>query len=92
MTWADLTAVHRTILDCVQMSPGIFTRSDLARLLVGSRSRRVGGMAAYPYYGRLSGHGRKQLTGQIDSLLQQRYLQLDGRQRLILAVPSRGAE
>lgn len=84
-----LTAVQRTILDCVQTSPGVFNRSELAKLLAGSRSGRLEGLIGHPYYGRLAGRGRKTITFDIDVLLQQGYLQVDGRDHIVPISPSR---
>jgi hypothetical protein len=54
-------------------------------LLAGSRSTRAGVLADNPYYGRLSDHGRKAITFEIDILLQQGFLELDLEDRLVPA-------
>jgi hypothetical protein len=78
-----LTPLQQQILACVRAHPGQFTRSGLAKLLAGSASARLDAAARRsPYYGACAGRGRKHLTGDIDVLVQQGYLALNGRQRL----------
>lgn len=81
----DLTPNQQTILTCVSAQPGCYTRSELAKLLVGSRSSRAAELAEHPDFGRLAGHGRKEITFEIDTLLQQHFLALDRFQKVILA-------
>ena len=64
----------------VRQYPGQFSRSGLAKMLVGARSWHETG---YPEYGRFASYGRKEITYQIDILLQQGFLELDGQERLI---------
>ena len=64
----------------VRQYPGQFSRSGLAKMLVGARSWQEIG---YPEYGRFASYGRKEITYQIDILLQQGFLELDGQERLI---------
>lgn len=64
----------------VRQYPGQFSRSGLAKMLVGARSWQETG---YPEYGRFASYGRKEITYQIDILLQQGFLELDGQERLI---------
>ncbi|MCA9935853.1 MAG: hypothetical protein KC415_18085 [Anaerolineales bacterium] len=78
----QLTPIQQTILDVVNSYPGQFSRSGLAKMLVGAKSWQEGG---YPEYGRLAGHGRKSITYDIDVLVQQGVLGLDGWQKLIPA-------
>jgi len=82
MTRPELTSQQQRLVDVVSRYPGRFTRSGLAQMLVGARSWQE---TEFPEYGQLAGYGRKELTYQIDILLQQRYLQLDGHNRLVLA-------
>ena len=83
MVQLPLTHLQQMILDVVGSYPGQFTRSGLAKMLVGARSWQE---RAYPEYGRLAGHGRKAITFDIDVLLQQGYLDMNGCQRLIPAL------
>ena len=78
-----LTPLQHTILEVVRGEPGRFSRSELAKLLIGSKSTRSASLPEHPDYGRLAGHGRKAITFEIDILLQQNYLALDGGQKLI---------
>lgn len=78
-----LTPLQQTILEVVQVEPGRFSRSELAKLLVGSKSTRWASLSEHPNYSRLAGHGRKAITFEIDILIQQNYLALDGGQKLI---------
>lgn len=80
-----LTPVQQLIVDCVRRQPGEFTRSGLARLLVGSSSVRVSGLRGHPQFGCLADQGRKAVTGDIDSLLQQGWLALDSWQKLTIS-------
>ncbi len=82
----QLTALQQTLLDIVRKYPGRFSRSGLAKMLAGAKSWQG---REYPEYGRFSGYGRKNITYQIDILLQQGFLTLDGRNRLIAAASLR---
>ena len=81
----ELTPVQQTILACVQSQTGRFSRSGLAKLLVGSHSSRAVDLSENPEFGRLTGHGRKEITSEIDILLQQGYLALNRDQNIVLA-------
>lgn len=78
----QLTPVQQAIIASVQARPGQFTRSELAKLLVGSHSSRTAALQSLPDYGRLSGHGRKAITFEIDILIQQGFLVLDSHGKL----------
>ena len=82
----QLSPLQRALLDIVRLYPGSFSRSGLAKMLVGAKSWQG---REYPEYGRFSGYGRKNITYQIDILLQQGFLTLDGRNRLIAAASLR---
>lgn len=75
-----LTSRQQIILEVVSKHPGQFTRSGLAKMLVGAKSWQD---ADFPDYGRFSSHRRKDITYQIDILLQQGFLTLDGQAQLI---------
>lgn len=78
-----LTPLQQTILELVREEPGRFSRSELAKLLVGSKSTRSTSLSGHPNFGCLEDHGRKALTFEIDILVQQNYLALDGGQKII---------
>jgi hypothetical protein len=80
MTRPELTPQQQLLVDVVSRYPGRFTRSGLAKMLVGARSWQE---TELPEYGQLAEYGRKELTYQIDILLQQRYLQLDSNDHLV---------
>ena len=80
-----LDAVQIVVLESVQADPGRFSRSQLAKLLVGSRSGRMAELSEHLDYGRLAGHGRKEVTCEIDILIQHGYLSLDHRENLFWA-------
>jgi hypothetical protein len=82
--------LQRILLDVVHKYPARFSRSGLAKMLVGAKSWQG---REYPEYGRFSGRGRKEITWQIDILVQQSYLRLDGRNRLVpVSSPSEAEE
>ncbi len=78
--------MQQAILACLGDHPGQYSRSGVAKLLAGSQSSRASAMVQSPYYGRLAGHGRKEITFQVDMLLQQGYLALD-HQGLLYTAP-----
>ncbi len=77
------TSMQEIILRCVAEQPGVFGSSELAKMLVGSKSARVMVWRDHPDYGRLADQGRKEVGGAIDSLVQQGYLALDLHRRLL---------
>ena len=79
----QLTPVQQTILDVVRKYPGRFSRSGLAKMLVGAKSWQD---TSFPEYGRFSQHRRKDVGYQVEVMLQQGQLQLDGRDCLIPVV------
>ena len=52
----QLTPVQQAILDVVRKYPGRFSRSGLAKMLVGAKSWQD---TSFPEYGRFSQHRRK---------------------------------
>lgn len=76
----QLSQLQRDVLDVVSRYPGRFSRSGLAKMLVGAKSWQD---ADFPDYGRFSSDRRKDITYQIDILLQQGFLTLDGQAQLI---------
>ena len=79
---AQLTPLQQTILDVVRKYPGQFSRSGLAKMLVGAKSWQN---KDFPEYGSLSKYRRKDIGYQVEILLQQAYLQLNGHEHLIPA-------
>jgi hypothetical protein len=77
------TSVQETILLVAGRNPDRYSRSGLAKLLVGSGSSLTAGLANDPDFGRLAGHGRKAITFEIDILIQQGYLTLDHNQHVV---------
>ena len=78
-----LPSIHQVILAGAKQYPGHFTRSELAKLLAGSASPRFSDYNSLPEFGRLAEYSRKNITFEIDILLQQKYLALDERQKVI---------
>jgi len=78
-----LTSIQETILLAAGLNSGRYSRSGLAKLLVGSASSRTTGLSEEPGYGRLADHGRKAITFEIDILIQQGFLTLDLHQNVI---------
>ena len=76
----QLTPVQQAILEVVRQYPGRFSRSGLAKMLVGAKSWQD---TSFPEYGRFSQHRRKDVGYQVEVMLQQGQLQLDGRDCLI---------
>ena len=79
----QLTPMQQAILDVVRKYPGRFSRSGLAKMLVGAKSWQD---TSFPEYGRFSQHRRKDVGYQVEVMLQQGQLQLDGRDCLIPVV------
>lgn len=87
---AQLTPLQQTILDAVHKYPGQFSRSGLAKMLVGAKSWQN---KEFPEYGRLSKYRRKDIGYQVEILLQQACLQLNGHEHLIpVSTPSGAGE
>jgi hypothetical protein len=78
-----LPSMHQFILSGAHQHPGLLTRSELAKLLVGSKSARISDYNKLPEFGRLAGTSRKAVTLEIDILLQQNYLALNERMKVI---------
>jgi hypothetical protein len=77
----QLIPVQQAILDVVGKYPGQFSRSGLAKMLVGAKSWQE---RDFPEYGRFAQYRRKEIGFQVDVLLQQGYLELDGRKCLVV--------
>lgn len=77
---SQLTSLQRALLATVQTYPGRFSRSGLAKMLVGAKSWQETTM---PEYGRFAHYRRKEISFQVEVLLQQGYLDLDTHSRLI---------
>ncbi len=83
-----LTPIQQAVLACVADHAGQFTRSGLAKLLVGSDSSRLDVDRSDVWYGRFADHSRKSMTFVVDTLLQQGYLveTWDGRLEPVKAI------
>jgi len=81
----QLSPWQQTILDVVGRYPGRFTRSGLAKMLVGAKSWQD---TSYAEYGHFATQRRKDVDYLVDILLQQEHIQLDGNNRLIPVTPS----
>jgi len=78
-----LTPVQETILVVAGRNAGRYPRSSLAKLLVGSRSSWAADLTDDPDFGCLADRGRKEITFEIDILLQQSFLDLDHNTHVI---------
>ncbi|HRQ42415.1 MAG TPA: hypothetical protein PLD25_31250 [Chloroflexota bacterium] len=87
MSGTHLTSLQQNILDIVHTYPGRFTRSGLAKMLVGAKSWQD---REFPEYGRFSKYRRKEIGYQIEILLQQAQLQVDGHNCLVPVSSSSG--
>lgn len=79
-----LTPIQESILSVAGHNSGRYSRSGLAKLLAGSGSSRAAGLASDPDFGRLADRGRKDITFEIDILIQQGFLDLDHNQHVTL--------
>ncbi len=79
----QLTQLQKTILSVAGRNRGLYSRSGLAKLLAGSKSSWAAGLANDPDFGRLADRGRKEITFEIDILIQQGFLALDHAQQII---------
>lgn len=84
MSQPTLSAVQRTIVECVAALDEPLPRSTLAKLLVGSHSARAAALSQHPYFGRLADRTRKSIVYDVDILLQQQVLALDGFERVVM--------
>ncbi|MCP4540489.1 MAG: RecQ family ATP-dependent DNA helicase [Chloroflexi bacterium] len=81
----ELTETHQIILNCVQSIPGQLPRSGVAKLLVGSSSKRMDSFKTHPHYGQMAGHTRKAITQQVDVLIERGDLALDSHNKVTVA-------
>ena len=88
ITSATSTEVIDAILECVRLLPGKVPRSGVAKVLVGSASERVEKFNSHPLYNRLAGQSRKDVTRQVDVLLEMRWLAQDENGHLIPKITS----
>ena len=84
MSSSELVYIQRIIVACVRDNSGRLNRSELAKLLVGSRALDMNMWEGNRWNGRLRGMTRKSVTGDVDILLQQRYLDLNSHQKILL--------
>jgi hypothetical protein len=76
----ELTSLQKEIIAVVGRYPGQFTRSSLSKMLVGAKSWKD---KSYPEYRLYPGFGRKEMDYQIEILIQQSFLALDGQRCLV---------
>ena len=91
MSSSDLAYIQRILVTCVRDNPGRLNRSELAKLLVGSRALEMKKWAGNKWNGRLRGMIRKSVTVDVDILLQQGYLALDSREMVVLGQKAKEA-
>ena len=84
MSSSELVYIQRIIVACVRDNPGRLNRSELAKLLVGSRALEMKKWEGNRWNGRLRGMTRKSVTVDVDILLQQGYLNMDSHERVVL--------
>lgn len=77
---SQFTSLQKTILGIVRKYPSQFTRSGLAKMLAGAKSWQD---ESFPEYGRFTNHTRKAVTTDVNILVQQGYLVLNGRSQLV---------
>ena len=80
--------IHQIILGCVRSLPGRLPRSGVAKLLVGSSSRRVAAFRTHPHYGRLANFTRSAITRQVDALIGRGDLVLDEHRNVTVVQPN----
>ena len=81
---SDLVYIQRIIVACVRDNPGRLNRSELAKLLVGSRALEMAKWEGNRWHNQLRGMTRKSVMGDIDILLQQAYLDLNSYEKVVL--------
>jgi len=84
MKSSDLVYIQRIIVACVRDNPGRLNRSQLAKLLVSSRSLEMAKWEENRWNGRLRGMTRKSVTSDVDILIQQGYLALNSWELVVL--------
>lgn len=73
------------ILACVRALPGQLPRSGVAKVLAGSKSKRIQKYQTSPFYGRLKERTRKAITALVDELIEEGDLILVGKKVTIPA-------
>ena len=81
----QLNPLQQAIFDVVSQYPGKFSRSGLAKMLVGAKSWQD---TNFPEYGRFSHYRRKDVANQIEIMLQQGYVTFNSHNCLIPVTPS----
>ena len=82
--WSS-TRVIKAIFECVRLLPNALPRSGVAKLLVGSGSKRVDEFRSHPLYNRLSGLSRTDVMTQVDALIEIGLLTQDAKGHLVLS-------
>ena len=84
MESSELVYIQRIIVACVRDNSGRLNRSELAKLLVGSRALEMAKWEGSRWHNQLRGMNRKSVTGDVDILLQQGYLDLNSHEKVVL--------
>ena len=84
MSSPELEYIHRIIVACVRDNPDRLNRSELAKLLAGSRALEMKKSAGNRWNNRLRGMTRKSVTVDVDILLQLGYLALNSQGQMVL--------
>ncbi len=72
------------ILECVKSLPDQLPRSGVAKILVGSPSKRVEEFCSHPLYARLRGQSHSEVMARVDKLLENGLLRKTERGNLVL--------
>ena len=76
--------VKPVIIACVQSLSGRLPRSGVAKLLVGSKSKRIEQYRSHPFFNHLDGKSRTEVLAQVDVLLKKGILAQNERGHLVI--------
>jgi len=79
----DSRRIREVIMQCADSISGQLSRTGIARILVGSMSKRVTRWRDHPLYGKLRGRKRSELMREIDELIEEGHLSFDNDRNLI---------
>jgi hypothetical protein len=80
----DTEKVQEAIIACVATIPGELPRSGVAKILTGSKSKRISNYQDHPLYGSLQDIGKQVILKQIDEMLDNGKLKFNGKRYLLL--------
>ena len=80
-----LSPIQLTLRKCVYAFNGTLRRSEIAKLLIGSKSVRIDGLQESEFFGQLPNHTRKSIIHHLDILTQQGLLHVDVNGRVSIA-------